>query len=180
VPISGKNGKGELEKMSQQHSDKIAYHELKDHERENKEMGQEHMDLRANGHHKIHLANGSAHSGDEKAEKEIHEKLLKFEIEKKQLDKKNEFKSLEELRKTIRQKEQRLEEDKEGIIDNLTMHHILSGIIPKALRTKKRLNHRVTVDDYFKQVARRHIIRKEDTFIEKVKEFLNIDHNGAG
>jgi membrane protein len=128
-------------------------------------------------HH--HKGNGNGHAKDAKAEIKLHEELIRYEQKKEMDNKTHKVGSLKELRQMIDRKESRLESDKEGIVDNLKFSHILSGMIPKAFRVRRKLDQKLTVDDYLRHVAKRHIVTKEETFMDKVKEFLHIDQNGS-
>jgi membrane protein len=84
------------------------------------------------------------------------------------------MKSRKEIKQRIEYLEAKLENDKEGIQDNLKVGAILMGFLPKALRPKKDVPAR-SIDDYLKHMARTHItLKRPRTLMDRIKDLLNI------
>jgi membrane protein len=146
----------------------------------------EHMNHHAAGE-KMHVHtyvhhNGKDHEQHEKekiAEEKNPDHHEKQEKEHKAIQKK--FKSLKDLRNEIDQKERRLEDDKEDIVDRLMPSHILASLVPKAWRATQHVKEKLSMDDYLRHIARRHITRKkEEGLMDRILRMMHLEHNGDG
>jgi membrane protein len=147
----------------------------------------EHANHHADGKEKVHVHtyvhhNGKDHEQHEKektAEKKNSHHPGKPEKEHQAIHKK--FKSLKELRDEIGEKERRLEDDKEDIVDRLMPSHILASLVPKAWRATQHVKEKLSMDDYLRHVARRHITKKkEEGLMDRILRMMHLEHNSDG
>ncbi len=89
--------------------------------------------------------------------------------------KKYSMKSKSDVTKEINRLEKKLEDNKEGIKDNLKLTHLLSGLIPKAFRTNEKNGHFFSRDNTLKEIARNHITLNEPTgWFTGIKKMLQM------
>jgi membrane protein len=156
---------------------------------EKKQPSNEHINEKREDHHddkeKAHVHtyihhNGKDHGHDEKDA--VHDERYaekKAVSEKKHNGAQKKFKSLKELHGEIHEKERRLEEDKEEIVDTLMPSHMLASLVPKAWRATHHIKEKLSMDDYLRHIARRHITRKkEEGLVDRILRMMHLEHNG--
>lgn len=99
-----------------------------------------------------------------------HEK--KTEIKPKE---KYSMKSKSDIMEEINRLERKLEDNKEGIKDNLKLSHLLSGLIPKAFRKNGKSGHFIPGNTTLKEIARNHISLNEPAgLFSRIKKMFQI------
>jgi hypothetical protein len=125
-----------------------------------------------NGQDKGKIKIKSGGGKNEKAELELHKHIVE-EYEQTKKTEPVKMKSKKDLQKEIARLEHDLEKEKQEIIDDLSFAHFFGRLLPRALRIKLRLEKKLTPDDYFRHIARKHIRRRDErTLVDKIKEFI--------
>jgi membrane protein len=140
-------------------------------------------DHHADRKEKVHIHTYVHHDGKDhesaKKNPDDHEKEKAAEKEHKAVHKK--FASLKDLRDEISEKERRLVDDKEEIVDRLMPSHILASLVPKAWRATQHVKEKLSMDDYLRHIARRHITKKkEDGLMDRILRMMHLEHNSDG